>query len=185
DWNNWLQKVKSFYNTDRGNNYGEIAPFFVTQHHDNRPYIPIKIFDQEVACLLDSGATTTVIGRDGLRFIKALKLFAPPYKMKFIVTADGSKRRVSGAVDLPLYLHDQFHIIKALVVPSLHHEIILGSDFCRNFQLKIDFKNNKWEVQDSNKILMYPQWKVIENLVYKFVPSKLPFKSNIREWKLL
>lgn len=32
---------------------------------------------------------------------------------------------------------------------------------------------------------LYPQWKVDNNLLFKYVPSKLPIQSNIKEWKFL
>ncbi|KAJ8928224.1 hypothetical protein NQ314_019231 [Rhamnusium bicolor] len=48
---------------------------------------------------------------------------------------------------------------------------------------------DKWYESLREKVLrnpkLYPQWKVENDLLFKYVPSKSPFQANIQEWKLL
>ncbi|CAH1383017.1 unnamed protein product, partial [Tenebrio molitor] len=30
----------------------------------------------------------------------------------------------------------------------------------------------------------YPQWKIEDDLIYKYIPARIPFEANVREWKL-
>lgn len=59
----------------------------------------------------------------------------------------GKKQKVLGSVYLPISVEESFQVIKALVVPSLKHDIILGVNFCKQFELDINFKNETWNIQ--------------------------------------
>lgn len=130
-------------------NSEEIAFNFVRRHFDNRPYININLFNKNFSVLLDSGASVSVVGKNGLVFIKDFRLKIHNSDLKNITTADGTQQTVTGVVDLPICLGNSCQIIKALVVPSLQHTFILGSDFARKFEILIDFKNESWFVQSN------------------------------------
>jgi hypothetical protein len=110
----------------------------------------VKIFDAYVTALFDSGATVSIVGANGLAFLEKFNIKLNTSLVKSISVADGSPQKVKGLVDLPLCLNDSCRVIKALVVPSVRHNFIFGSDFAKQFSLLVDFKNNTWEVQDSN-----------------------------------
>lgn len=50
-------------------------------------------------------------------------------------------------------------------------------------------RTDKWYLSLKDRICQkpgnFPQWKVENQLIYKFIPNQLPFQANFREWKLL
>lgn len=46
--------------------------YFLLQfkENDRRPYLDVRIFGKKVRALLDSGASHTILGKDGLQWIK-------------------------------------------------------------------------------------------------------------------
>lgn len=124
-----------------------VSPLFIENVSDNRPFISVDLFGEKITALLDSGANVSVIGSSGISIIERLQLKINPAVHKNISTADGISQSVTGIIDLPLRLNKMLRIIRVLVVPTIKHALILGSDFCKNFQLKIDYKNNSWHVQ--------------------------------------
>lgn len=126
----------------------EVSPILVQQSLDNRPYITVKIFDIDITALFDSGATTSIVGAGGQAFLKKNNFKINPSYVKNVVVADGSQQLVKGLVDLPVEIKNECRIVKALVVPSVRHSFIFGSDFARQFSLLLDFKNNTWFAQD-------------------------------------
>lgn len=150
DWLKWLDFVRKFYKEyKRTNNkcISDVSPLFVQNISDNRPFILVNIFGESITALLDSGANISVIGSLGIPLIERFGLKINYSTQKSISTADGLPQTVSGMVDLPLRINDIFQIIRVLVVPSIKHSLILGSDFCKKFLLQIDYKNNCWHVQ--------------------------------------
>lgn len=149
-WKNWLDYLRVFHkNYDQINTsrIANLAPLFVENNLDNRPFISVNLFGEEVIALLDSGANISVVGSSGMPLIRRYGLQINNCSQRNISTADGFSQFVSGTVDLPLYINNTCHIIRALIVPSIKHSLILGSDFCKKFLLQIDYKNNSWTVQ--------------------------------------
>lgn len=107
----------------------------------------MQVCGTEVVALLDSGANGSVIGGSGMRLIHKFGLKVSDCVEKNVVTADGMCQPVRGTVDLPFCIDNVCHVIRTLVVPSVKHSLILGSDFCRNFSIKLDYKNNTWHIQ--------------------------------------
>lgn len=128
----------------------QAAPIFLKKLHDNRPYISVNLFGKKIFALLDSGATHSIVGSTGIEFIKTLGLKLRNSVAKVITTADGVKHVVSGIVEAPIIINSNCRLVSLLVVPSLKHEFILGSDFIRKFQIKMDFRDNTWEVRDDD-----------------------------------
>lgn len=125
------------------------APIFVNRKNDNRPFISIDLLGTDITALLDSGANNSIIGANGIDTIKSLGLKVFPSHHGFVTTADGSRQKVVGYVDLPLCINNSCKVISPLIVPTVSHPFIFGSDFCRKFQIKIDFRNNFWEVRQN------------------------------------
>lgn len=142
DWNNWKKTVSNFYQSNN-----KVSPLFVPQKLDNRPYISVRLFDQDITVLLDSGATSSVVGSSGLAILKHLGLKINNSIHKNICTADGGRKDVKGVVDLSVCVGSIGHVIKALVVPSLPQSFIFGVDFAKQFKIIVDFKEKSWDVQ--------------------------------------
>lgn len=128
-------------------------PILEKRAFDNRPYITVQIFDIEITALFDSGATTSIIGAEGQALLDFLKIQVNPAQIKNICVADGSPQKVKGIVDLPVVINDICRVVKALVVPSVCHGFIFGSDFARKFSIILDFKNNTWFTQNNLNIV--------------------------------
>lgn len=144
----------------------EISPILETKTFDNRPYVTVKIFDTEITALFDSGATTSIIGADGQDFLDFFEIKVNPAMVKNIAVADGSPQTVTGVVDLPVMIKEQCRVVKALVVPSVRHGFIFGSDFARQFSILVDFKNNTWFTQDdTSTALRNNNKKILNSLV--------------------
>lgn len=46
------------------------CPLFLQKPLDTRPYIPVSLFDQKIVALLDSSATSSVLGSKDLEILK-------------------------------------------------------------------------------------------------------------------
>lgn len=118
----------------------------VKKRADNRPYINIKIFDSGIVALLDTGASHSVFGGKGLKVIEKFDLKVFESSEINISTADGTAQKITGYVNLPVQIGSILHIIKVLVVPSLSHTLILGSDFCETFKVVLDYNKSSYFV---------------------------------------
>lgn len=143
DWKNWLNVVREFTVNDKLSLVMESLP------NDSRPYLTVKINDTELIGLLDTGATSTIIGRGGLNFLRKLNIPIHPVTNNTVTTADGSPQTISGYVNLTVNYDSRVCQLKALVVPSLKHRLILGIDFCRLLKIKLEFSRNTITAADA------------------------------------
>lgn len=68
---------------------------------DDRPFAKVKVFDEYLAGLLDSGANVSVLGKSCLEFLQKIKVSYRPIKSS-VRTADNSKQNVIGFCTLPI-----------------------------------------------------------------------------------
>lgn len=113
---------------------------------DNRPYINIKIFGCELVALLDTGISHSVIGGRRLDILETFKLEAFKESELYISTADGTAQTITGYTMLPIQVQSVVRVIKMLIVPSLTHKLILGSDFCEIFDIILNYKKTSYYV---------------------------------------
>lgn len=90
---------------------------------------------QKIVGLLDSGANSTILGKNALELIKNLNLQQFPL-ISFIKTADGRSHRISSFVILPILYNKILHKVETLVVPSLTKPLILGMDFWKLYNIR-------------------------------------------------
>ena len=112
----------------------EVASASLFEGEDSRFYTKIKIKDEEVVGLLDSGATVTCLGKDCLDLVEKLKLEIKPI-YSFIKTADGRNHKILGTVESPIEFNSKRHLIKFYLVPALKRPLFLGADFMKAFKL--------------------------------------------------
>lgn len=91
--------------------------------------------------LLDSGAAVTILGDNShLRLLATgLTLLDNDLPNKF-VAAGGQMMSAIGYINLPVTFENNFHIIKAYVIPSVKSSLILDVDFWRKFKLCPKFR---------------------------------------------
>ena len=149
NWSDWLRTVNKFCVFSR-----QLSPLFIERDNDNRPYISIHVFDVPLVGLLDSGANNSIVGRTGISILTKLGLRWDKSDINFVTTADNRRQEVIGIVELPVRISDSLRLLKAYVVPSLDHSLILGSDFCRLFSLQVNFKEKSWHLSSDGDDLV-------------------------------
>lgn len=101
---------------------------------DDRPFAKIKIFNETLLGLLDSGANVSVLGHDSLQFLERNKIC---YKHinSLVSTASGAKQLVIGFCSLPVQFKGVTRSINFYIVPSLNQPAYLGINFWREFAI--------------------------------------------------
>lgn len=112
-----------------------VLPEIINIEGDNRPYLNVDVMGFEFEGLLDSGASCTIIGKDGLDLIRKLSLSGRPTKIA-TRTADGTVHMAVCSVDVAYKVYDKVCVLSTLVVPSLSKMLILGMDFWNVFNIK-------------------------------------------------
>lgn len=123
---------------------------FQKTHRDDRPYLNVRVFGKMYRALLDSGASHTVIGQDGMEILDRFPAYMKPVNNRWVETADAGKHKIQGYMIAPITLEGRTRDIKMFVVPSLKQSIILGIDFWEKMQLVADIYNKTWEFTPGN-----------------------------------
>lgn len=111
---------------------------------DPRPYLEVQILGKNVRALLDSGATHTVMGQEGLSILGNLFGNIRPAETNWVETADARRHHVKGLITIPITLEGRTRNLSVLVVPDLKQSLILGIDFWNKMQLVADVSNRSW-----------------------------------------
>lgn len=165
------------------NRFVKSRSLFNFRESDNRPFIEVKLLDHPIVGLLDSGSNATILGKGGDEIIKCLnlKIFKP--NTDFVHTADDEKQLITGIVHLPIVIDEECHIIETLVVPSLKHVLIFGSDFCERFAIKIDYLEGSWSVQRKNVCLLAsdspPDFKIKVNNLHSLCSDQQAIAADL------
>lgn len=112
---------------------------------DRRPYLNVYIFGRPFKALLDSGASNTIIGEDGMWIVNQFPAKLKEYGAKYVETADQRKHKILGRIVVPVTLEGRTREISVLVVPSLKQSLILGIDFWERMQIVTNLYNKTWE----------------------------------------
>lgn len=111
---------------------------------DERPYLPISIHGQRILGLLDSGATTTILGNEGWNLVRdRVKLNTS--NITTCTVANGQTCTSIGTITVPICLEDKTKILDVLVVPSLSHILILGTDFWKAMGIVPNLRRGEWK----------------------------------------
>lgn len=157
--------------------FKEISPLCVPIPFDARPYLKVSIGGVSCSCLLDSGASNTVIGKAGVNFLKDNNI---PYSVLDtslnVCTADGTSQYVEGEVILPFCFNGLYRDLRCFLVPSVQHNFVLGVDFGRAFGVVLDLKNNSWELAETSivpkicdkSLLNKDQLRILQETIDKF-----------------
>ena len=159
---------------------------YVTAIVDNRP----------LSALVDSGATRTFVGPEGLRELMN-QGFQAIRQHGRVQMANSHIQVVSEEIEFPVELSKTTRLIRARVLKSLPVTIALGLDFLTAFKLRVDFENRSWmfkddpssvryfEIQECNpdeccgiRELTMSQAEVLKNFLSELLP-KAPEKPGI------
>lgn len=120
--------------------------------NDSRPFARVAIGGQHVLGLLDSGATISCFGRNGIERVEQLGLTLKKVGQSGVMTADGTPQRIHGFVDVDVEYGGKIKLVRLYVIPSLSQDLYLGIDFWREFGLAPQFL----EELDAAKVLPDP-----------------------------
>lgn len=120
---------------DNDNEFADVAATYILHPGDNRPYGRVKIGDEFLDGLLDSGANVTILGVGCFERVKRWGL--PIVETAGTVrTADGTVRKITSCVDVPYEFEGQMHVVRTYLLEHITQALILGTDFWRAFQIE-------------------------------------------------
>lgn len=138
-----MNQVKDFLKPNPSLN-----PLFITKPNDNRPYLKVKIFDQDILALVDSGSTSSVLGSLGLPLLSKFRLPISYEDRLSVTTADGQVQELLGHVEVPISLNNVRKNLKILLIPSVKHSLILGMDFLNQFKVNVNFVDLSYKLEN-------------------------------------
>lgn len=114
-----------------------IISSIIHSQHDKRYYGKVEFLNFIEYGLLDSGANVSCIGADlsNIDFNK-LQNFTP--MRSYVKTADGTRQKTTGVLNVDVIFKGQTHKLILLIVPSLSQRLILGLNFWKLFHLGSD-----------------------------------------------
>jgi len=101
---------------------------------DPRPFIPVHLLDRTVYGLLDSGASISCVGGSLAVEVDAGRV---PFRAMEgnAVTADGSPQRIVRRIKVEIKYANIKKSLPIYIVPSLKHDLYLGIDFWKQYDL--------------------------------------------------
>lgn len=119
---------------------------FILDHVDNdeRPYLKVQVLGLTLLGLLDSGASTTILGSRGWTLVQRLNISLDTSKKIMCKVANGQTCYSNGECELPICVRNKVKLVRVLVVPDIPHVLILGTDFWRIMGIVPDLRHNEW-----------------------------------------
>lgn len=112
----------------------------------NRPYLYVKVFDEKIKGLLDSGAQASVMNVIMYESMKEEGVNLNECNVA-ISTADGTTHKALGYVNVPHVVKNIKRTIPTLVVEQAAVRLILGMDFWNAFRIKPCFISNTYGIR--------------------------------------
>lgn len=141
---------------------------------DPRPHATVQIGDQYVKGLLDSGASVSCLGLNGIEFARSLDVKVKSVNSA-IKTADGSDQKVHGFVEVPITYNTKTVLVRLYIVPSLSQNLYLGIDFWIAFgimpKLISELDNGMAAGIDDNKHSLSPVQSQLLQTAIDLLPS--------------
>ena len=123
------------------------------------PLINANVFGEKFECLLDSGASNSVISEQlfmQLRY-RYPKLQVLPTCGLFCKSAISSKKqRIRGQVMLPIEIDGQVYDIIFLIIPNLNANVIIGCESFLNWEAILNFQEKNLVIHRVGKAQLVP-----------------------------
>lgn len=115
----------------------------------DRNTILLEINERKTRALIDSGASISCIQKSVLEKLDQNKnIEIQPSKLSRIIGVGGEQHQVFGQVTLKLNISGLKIDQNFIVLEHLHHSVILGLDFMKDYHVKIDFHKRIMTVMD-------------------------------------
>lgn len=141
---------------------------------DKRPHVTVNILDSEILALLDSGASRTILGRDGWNLLAQSGWKLRARNRPMCTVANGKTVASSGIVTLPITLKDRTVTLDVLVVNDVKHKLILGIDFWESIGIIPDLCKGQWSFSD-------PDLATFETQESNFLQSNIDLTAEQRK----
>ncbi|XP_023312215.1 uncharacterized protein LOC111692437 [Anoplophora glabripennis] len=142
-------RIKSVEPEKSTKNFQPILDFILDHaQNDERPYLRIDILGKTLLGLLDSGASTTIVGGRGYQLIKDFGFEIDVTRRPKCTIANGQSVASIGECDVPMCVRGKVKLVKVLVVPQLPHALILGTNFWKAMGIVPDLRRNEWHFSD-------------------------------------
>lgn len=119
---------------DKHKLYKAIETTQLDDSEDDRVFIKVKIGDEYILGLVDSGANITCLGKNCLEFLKRNGLTYTPLKAD-LKTAGGNVKTIDGYIRVPIHYSKYSTDLTIFLAPDLQQDLYLGTNFIRYFQL--------------------------------------------------
>lgn len=116
--------------------------------NDERPYLKVSVMGKMMLGLLDSGASSTILGSRGWNIVKDFGFMVDRTRKVKCKLANGELVESVGECEIPFSLRDKLKLIKVLIVPGLPHSLILGTNFWKHMGIVPDLRHNEWSFSD-------------------------------------
>lgn len=104
----------------------------------------VDIFGIPNKYLLDTGASVSIAGDEGTKFLLSIGLKIDYSYVANLKTADNSGHLISGVFTVPVKFKNEEKSILIYSVPTIPTKIIFGIDFFRIFDIMLYFDDNGW-----------------------------------------
>lgn len=123
---------------------------FILDHavNDERPYLKVNIFGQELLGLLDSGASATILGYKGWQLLRQWDIKLDVSENIKCTVANGQSCESTGTCELPISVRGRLKLVKVLVVLDVPHTLILGANFWKAMGIVPDLRHDEWHFSE-------------------------------------
>ena len=109
---------------------------------ENRNLITVSLGGRKFKALIDSGAMVSLVGAEIARLCKDRVVPSST----IVRGVNGGALHVIGKVHLMLEIDGQAKPLEVRAIEGIDHQMILGIDFCKMWQLEIKFAERLWRV---------------------------------------
>lgn len=114
--------------------YKAIDSSTLNDAEDDRVFLQIKIGNESITGLVDTGANVTCLGKGCLEFLERNRLTYTPLKAS-LKTAGGNQKNILGYIKAPIHFRNASNDFTIFLAPDLQQSLYLGTNFVRHFQL--------------------------------------------------
>lgn len=120
---------------------------------DCRDYLEVKIFGRSIKGFLDSGASHTCMGHNGLKIMEDLGIVISTSSSPYCTVANKQQCSISGQCSVPIQICDRFYVIDVLIVPDISHTLILGVNFWIKAGIVPNLKRGIWTFDETEPMV--------------------------------
>ncbi|KAG5861259.1 hypothetical protein JTB14_017767 [Gonioctena quinquepunctata] len=102
------------------------------------------VMGYEILGLLDSGASATILGSRGWKIMRDLGIELETTKRTRCTVANGQVCESIGKCQVPFNVRKRVKLVKVLVVPGSHHNLILGINSWKAMGIVPNLRHNEW-----------------------------------------